>query len=246
MSTRSELVPRCSLALAVVCLTSWTFAGDYPIVDTGQERCYDNWREIVYPKSGKVFFGQDAQYLGSQPAYRDNGDGTATDRVTGLMWQKDPGPKKTYRDAVAGAFTSRVGGHDDWRLPTIKELYSLILFNGMDPDTRSESSSDLHPFIDADHFVCFTMVTRQRVIVSSIRNTRPRPSTSARPCAETRRCSAWISRTVVSRGIPSATPVVRADERRPIASCTSAATPNTARVNSTTTATARSRIGRPA
>ncbi len=152
MSFRTELVRGCSLALAVIRMASCCLAGDYPMVDTGQERCYDNSREIVYAKPGKAFFGQDAQYRGNQPAYRDNGNGTVTDRVTGLTWQKGPSPKKTYQDAVAGASTCRVGGYDDWRLPTVKELYSLILFHGMDPDPRSESSSDLRPFIDADRF----------------------------------------------------------------------------------------------
>ncbi|RMF93074.1 MAG: DUF1566 domain-containing protein, partial [Planctomycetota bacterium] len=122
----------------------------YPIVDTGQVRCYDDRVEIAYPKPGERFFGQDAQYRGHTPSYRDNGDGTITDLVTGLMWQKDPGEKKTYAEAVAGAAECRLGGYDDWRLPTIKELYSLILFSGEDVDPMA-TGGDLHPFI-ADCF----------------------------------------------------------------------------------------------
>ena len=152
MNCRNSLLSAFLLVLTVACSGSVCLAQDYPIVDTGQERCYDNRREIKYPKAGDPFFGQDAQYQGNQPAYRDNGDGTITDPVTGLMWQKDPGPKKTFDEAVAGASACRVGGYDDWRLPSIKELYSLILFSGEDVDPQSTDTSDLKPFIDRDHF----------------------------------------------------------------------------------------------
>lgn len=140
--------------LSLLLFTSGSFsqALDYPIVDTGQQRCYDNQREIKYPKPGKPFFGQDAQYAGNQPSYRDNRDGTVTDLVTGLMWQKAPGPKKTYQKAVADARTCRTGGYDDWRLPSIKELYSLILFSGVDVDPMSANSGDLKPFISTEFF----------------------------------------------------------------------------------------------
>lgn len=124
----------------------------YPIVDTAQTRCYNNQHEIQYPQPDRPFFGQDAQYAGCQPSYRDNGDGTVSDLVTGLMWQADPGDKRTYAQAVAGAARCRTGGYDDWRLPTIKELYSLIQFNGIDPDPRSTSIRDQHPFIDTQFF----------------------------------------------------------------------------------------------
>ena len=125
----------------------------YTIVDTGQDRCYGERGEIAWPRPGEPYFGQDAQYVANPPRYKDNSDGTVTDLATGLVWQKDPGEKKTFRQAVAGAPTCRLGGHQDWRLPTIKELYSLILFSGTDPDPRSADAGRQRPFIDADVFI---------------------------------------------------------------------------------------------
>ncbi len=145
------LLPTLALALGAWS-GSFSAAEDYPIVDTGQVRAYNDRIEIAYPKRGAPFFGQDAQYQGNQPAYRDNGDGTITDLVTGLMWQKDPGPKKTLEKAIAGASACRVGGYDDWRLPSIKELYSLILFCGEDVDPQLTDTSGLKPFIDTEYF----------------------------------------------------------------------------------------------
>lgn len=124
----------------------------YAIVDTGQVRAYGATKEIALPHPGQPFFGQDANYKGDQPSYRDNGDGTVSDRVTGLMWQKSPGPKRTYQQAVEGAAQCRTGGHDDWRLPSVKELYSLILFSGQDPDVMGSSTKGLVPFIDTKTF----------------------------------------------------------------------------------------------
>jgi hypothetical protein len=123
---------------------------NYIIVDTGQVKCYDNAREITPPQSGQPFYGQDAQYQGNQPAYRDNGDGTVTDLNTGLMWQRDPGEQVTYQQAISGASSLNLAGYDDWRLPTIKELYSLILFSGTDP-SGPEVTNPV-PFIDTDYF----------------------------------------------------------------------------------------------
>jgi hypothetical protein len=65
------------------------------------------------------------------PLYQDNGDGTVTDLVTGLMWQQavDEG---TYTWAQARAYCSitlsnvELGGHHDWRLPSYIELISLL------------------------------------------------------------------------------------------------------------------------
>jgi hypothetical protein len=72
------------------------WAGLYPVVDTGQNGCYDNQREIACPTAGQPFYGQDAQQQGNQPSYRDNDDGTITDLVTGLTWGKAREEKMTW------------------------------------------------------------------------------------------------------------------------------------------------------
>jgi hypothetical protein len=121
-------------------LAAGTFAVSYPIVDTGQTLVYGSEK------------GQDADYSGNAPTYKDNGDGTISDQVTGLMWTQDPGTKKTFNEAFSGASKCKVGGYTDWRLPTIKELYSLIQLNGTDPDPMSTDTSGLKPFIDDSIF----------------------------------------------------------------------------------------------
>ena len=121
------------------------------IVDTNQSTCYDNWNSIGCPSGASAFHGQDAQYDGRQPAYQDNGDGTITDLNTGLMWQKTPGEKMTYDRAVANASSFNLAGYTDWRLPTIKELYSLIQFSGVDVSSFTSSAGAV-PFLDTDYF----------------------------------------------------------------------------------------------
>lgn len=131
----------------------------YKIVDTGQGKCYDDLDQIVCPELTEAYYGQDAQYSGYQPAYLDGGDGTLTDKVTGLIWAGSPdlngdglvdvNDKVSYQEAVDMAGSFGLGGYDDWRLPSIKELYSLINFNGLDPSGLDGiEASNLVPFID--------------------------------------------------------------------------------------------------
>lgn len=139
------------MGMVVSCL----WPAEWKVVDTGQEKFFNaNGQEISSPSSSSALYGQDAHYKGLTPSYTDNGDGTITDNNTGLMWQKDPGDKKTYTEAVAGLSSFRLAGYSDWRMPTIKELYSLIKFNGTDPSGEmGNDTSSLKPFIDTNYFV---------------------------------------------------------------------------------------------
>jgi len=60
----------------------------------------------------------------------DNGDGTIRDRVTGLMWGKECSSKLyQYYSAekyISGLNNKEFAGYNDWRIPTLEELCSLL------------------------------------------------------------------------------------------------------------------------
>ena len=139
----------------------------YTIVDTGQTTCYGNTAAISAPAEGEAFYGQDAQVDGNQPSYTVSNDGLSVlDNVTGLTWTQSPdldgdgdidvddkltfAEALTYADATLNA--QSFGGYSDWRLPSMKELYSLMDFRGTDPIVTSTDTSQLTPFIDTDYF----------------------------------------------------------------------------------------------
>lgn len=60
-------------------------------------------------------------------AYVNNGDGTVTDNVTGLLWQRaDDGVMRTWEEALDYCETRTLAGRRDWRLPNIRELKSIV------------------------------------------------------------------------------------------------------------------------
>jgi len=152
----AKITAMATTAMALVpWLGAWA-AGQTPVVDTGQTACYDDVGEVSCPQPGESYFGQDAQHTGLQPAYLDNGDGTVTDLNTGLMWQQGFAESKlTYAGALTYVDTMNAqnyAGYGDWRLPTIKQLYSLIDFRGTDPRVDQTSTAGLVPFIDTHVF----------------------------------------------------------------------------------------------
>jgi hypothetical protein len=150
------------LVFLALVLSVFSFAQTFKVVDTGQQKYFNNSSEISAPVDGADYYGQDAQYQGHQPSYTDNGNGTITDNNTGLMWAQTPDlngdgiinvdDKLSWEDATAAADTFSLAGYNDWRLPTIKEQYSLILFSGMDVSGYEGETNGLIPFIDTDYF----------------------------------------------------------------------------------------------
>lgn len=66
--------------------------------------------------------------------YIDNSDGTVTDVVTGLVWQKsDDDTTRTWQDALTYCNDLNLGGSSNWRLPNNKELFSIVDQSTYDP-----------------------------------------------------------------------------------------------------------------
>jgi len=60
-------------------------------------------------------------------SFIDTGDGTITDNITGLMWQKDEAPGKyNWQQALYYCENLTLAGYADWRLPNINELQSIF------------------------------------------------------------------------------------------------------------------------
>lgn len=82
--------------------------------DTGQTASYT------------TTFGEDHDYTINAPNYTDNGDGTITDNITGLMWQKTDGGEMTIENASTYCANLSLGNYTDWRLPSPIEAYSIL------------------------------------------------------------------------------------------------------------------------
>ena len=111
-----------------------TVAGTINLPQTGQTKCYDTaGNQIPCARTGQDGEIQ-AGIAWPNSRFVDNGDGTLTDRLTGLVWTKNanlPGTGISWyqaMDYVAGMNTGTHHNYDhtDWRLPNINELESLM------------------------------------------------------------------------------------------------------------------------
>jgi len=117
---------------------------------TGQTACYDVAGNVIACDSAE-YPGQDGFYQKGCPQegrFVDNGDGTVTDNCTGLVWQKDTadvngdgqiiyewdgGDLITWQAALKYCESLEFAGHDDWRLPNVRELQSIVDYGRWNP-----------------------------------------------------------------------------------------------------------------
>ena len=120
---------------------------------TGHIKCFDGARP-VRPVRGDTYGINE---------FVDNGNGTITDNATGLMWmQDDSGIAMNWEDALSYAEKFSYAGYDDWRLPNVKELQSIVDYSGVFPAINSsmfnvtgitnEAGNDDYPY-------CWTSTT---------------------------------------------------------------------------------------
>jgi hypothetical protein len=98
------------------------------------------------------------------PRFKDNGNGTVTDNLTGLIWTKHAScfGLRTWSEALSDCNTLASGGCEltdgsspgDWRLPNIRELHSLIDFGEYNPALPSG-----HPFTNVQSFGYWSSTT---------------------------------------------------------------------------------------
>ena len=124
-------------------------AVNFTVNDTGQTGCFDaDGKVISCPAAGADFRGQDAQYDTSTPRFATCDDSVVVDQNTGLRWQKAHNERVSYADAYSACAGLTLGGYSDWRLPTIKELISIVNFSGTQDDASSTSPSNPYAFSD--------------------------------------------------------------------------------------------------
>lgn len=119
------------------------FAGSVNLPKTGQTTCYDESGNVIdcagTGQDGDIQAGVDWP----EPRFEDNGDGTITDHLTGLIWLKNAGcagsmnwyDALTWCNNLANGSCGLTDGSaaEEWRLPNIIELESLVNAEASNP-----------------------------------------------------------------------------------------------------------------
>jgi len=143
----------------------WPVRGtSHRVPQTGQTQCWDPMGQPI-PAEGS---GQDGEVRAGvpwpRPRFVDNGDGTVTDRLTGLSWLRDGNAFGTlsWDDALAACNALESGRHGlsdgsepgDWRLPDVNELRSLEDYGQARPALPED-----HLFVNVRQSLCWSSTT---------------------------------------------------------------------------------------
>ena len=113
-------------SISFILITTFSFGQNVTktmslLPDTGQNLSYT------------TTFGEDNDYNINVPSYTNNGNGTITDNITGLMWQQVDGGEMTIENATTYCDNLVLGGFSDWRLPSPMESFSILNHQNNNP-----------------------------------------------------------------------------------------------------------------
>lgn len=108
---------------------------------TQNSKANSNYVIIVRGSSSLPKTGQTTSYVSGDdgdlergiawpdPRFLNNGDGTITDRLTGLMWEQTPGIDTAgWSSGISHAAGLTTGGYTNWRMPNRNEMFSLAYY----------------------------------------------------------------------------------------------------------------------
>ncbi len=147
--------------------------GAIELPKTGQTTCYDTDGNSI----SCTGTGQDGELQHGaawpDPRFHDNGDGTVTDKLTGLIWTRDgnapgpavcsPGVTKSWQGALDYVKCLNINGYrgyNDWRLPNRKELFSLS-HSGQVNNTADWLNSEGFSNVQRNYYVSSTTYPAQ-------------------------------------------------------------------------------------
>jgi hypothetical protein len=125
-----------SVFLCMVFIAISSAAEAFFLPDTGQTTCYivkGPLKVVECPSPGKSS-AQDGSYTINTPSFAPESFGAAFDNNTGLMWQhRSSDVAQTCDEAFDYCNNLTLGGYTDWRLPTSKELVTIMDYQHCEP-----------------------------------------------------------------------------------------------------------------
>ena len=97
------------------------------------QKTMNNLPDTGQTSSYTTTFGEDNDYSINVPSFTNNGNGTITDNVTGLMWQQGDSGELTFENGTLYCDNLVLGGFTDWRLPTKEESMSILNLDSNNP-----------------------------------------------------------------------------------------------------------------
>ena len=137
MGATCHAVDRCGGIVAVLLLVSLitSVAAPVQVYRTGQTVSYRAGDDGDLQKGAPL----------PVPRFLDEGDGTVIDKATGLQWVRDAfvfGGRTNWTEALYFCNDLILAGYDDWRMPNVLELQSLIDYSQAGPSMLFHP----HPF----------------------------------------------------------------------------------------------------